>query len=536
MADNTLLNVGSAGDTIRDVDKAGIKTPVSLLDIGGAGAEVLVSSANPMPVTASALPLPTGAATSAAQTTAQSSLTSIDGKNPTLGQALAAASVPVVLPAAQITTLTPPAAITGFATAAKQPALGTAGTASADVLSVQGVASMTALKVDGSAVTQPVSIASIVLPTGASTSAKQDTGNTSIASVDTKTPALGQALAAASVPVVLTAAQITTMTPPAAISGFALEAGHLATIDTSTARIPAQGQALAAASLPVVLTASQLTTLTPPAALTGFALDATLGTTNTEIGGVTETAPATDTASSGLNGRLQRVAQRITSLIAALGSPFQAGGSIGNSSFGATQSGTWTVQPGNTANTTAWKVDGSAVTQPASIADGSSVALGAVADASVTAGATGSVSAKLRRISADIGSLVTGTVLAAGSALIGAVGAILRTDAILNGSTSLTPKFAFATLSATGSVVALVASKKIRVLRYSLMADAACTVYFRTIATTTQISGSKYPAANGGAGGTFSPVGHFETVSGEALGLFIVGAANVSVDVTYVEV
>lgn len=30
----------------------------------------------------------------------------------------------------------------------------------------------------------------------------------------------------------------------------------------------------------------------------------------------------------------------------------------------ATQSGTWTVQPGNTANTTAWKVDGSAVTQP----------------------------------------------------------------------------------------------------------------------------------------------------------------------------
>lgn len=135
--------------------------------------------------------------------------TSIDGKLPALGQALAAASVPVVLPAAQITTLTPPAAITGFATAAKQdtiighvdgvetllgtidadtsalagavagtemqvdvvssalptgastaakqPALGTAGTASTDVLTVQGIASMTALKVDGSAVTQPVS-------------------------------------------------------------------------------------------------------------------------------------------------------------------------------------------------------------------------------------------------------------------------------------------------------------------------------------------------------------------------------------------
>ncbi len=60
---------------------------------------------------------------------------------------------------------------TGAATAAKQPALGTAGTASTDVITVQGIASMTpikvdisataanttAIKVDNSAVTQPVS-------------------------------------------------------------------------------------------------------------------------------------------------------------------------------------------------------------------------------------------------------------------------------------------------------------------------------------------------------------------------------------------
>jgi hypothetical protein len=39
---------------------------------------------------------------------------------------------------------------------------------------------------------------------------------------------------------------------------------------------------------------------------------------NATIGGVTETAPASDTASSGLNGRLQRIAQRLTSLIALL--------------------------------------------------------------------------------------------------------------------------------------------------------------------------------------------------------------------------
>lgn len=48
---------------------------------------------------------------------------------------------------------------TGASTAAKQPALGTAGAASADVITVQGAAGMTAVKVDGSAVTQPVSLA-----------------------------------------------------------------------------------------------------------------------------------------------------------------------------------------------------------------------------------------------------------------------------------------------------------------------------------------------------------------------------------------
>jgi len=71
---------------------------------------------------------------------------------------------------------------TGAATSAKQPALGTAGTASADVITVQGIASMTALKVDGSAVTQPVSAASLPLPSGAATSALETTINTTLGS------------------------------------------------------------------------------------------------------------------------------------------------------------------------------------------------------------------------------------------------------------------------------------------------------------------------------------------------------------------
>ena len=47
-----------------------------------------------------------------------------------------------------------------------------------------------------------------------------------------------------------------------------------------------------------------------------------------DVGSLTETAPATDTASSGLNGRLQRIAQRLTSLIALFPAAFTSGGGI----------------------------------------------------------------------------------------------------------------------------------------------------------------------------------------------------------------
>ena len=121
MADNTQLPAGGAGDNIRDIDRGGlgVKTQVTQLDFGGAAAnaEQLVTLVNGLPVqpatgstwaiSAASLPLPTNASTSALQTSGNASLTSIDAKTPALGQALAAASVPVVLTAAQLATLTP---------------------------------------------------------------------------------------------------------------------------------------------------------------------------------------------------------------------------------------------------------------------------------------------------------------------------------------------------------------------------------------------------------------------------------------------
>lgn len=70
-------------------------------------------------------------------------------------------------------------------------------------------------------------------------------------------------------------------------SALALEAGgNLAAIKAKTDNIPAQGQALAAASVPVVLTAAQITTLTPPAAITGFATSAKQDTLIGHVDGV----------------------------------------------------------------------------------------------------------------------------------------------------------------------------------------------------------------------------------------------------------
>lgn len=98
---------------------------------------------------------------------------------------------------------------------------------------------------------------------------------------------------------------------------------------------------VSAASLPLPNGAAAETTLAAmsaklPAALGSAADSASLPVAqSTEhkalIGALTETAPATDTASSGLNGRLQRIAQRITSLIALL--PASLGAKAGSGSL-----------------------------------------------------------------------------------------------------------------------------------------------------------------------------------------------------------
>lgn len=109
--------------------------------------------------------------------------------------------------------------------------------------------------------TQPVSLASVPLATGASTSALQTTGNTSVGSIDTKTPALGQALATSSVPVVLTAAQLTTLTPVAGLTDAQIRATPLPISGTVTVNTGLTDAQIRATALPVSGTVTTNATL-----------------------------------------------------------------------------------------------------------------------------------------------------------------------------------------------------------------------------------------------------------------------------------
>lgn len=145
---------------------------------------------------------------------------------------------------------------------------------------ISGDGDMTILQTDATGYLK-TNVKSSALPTGAATAVNQQTD----ALTDTE-------LRATPVPVsgTVTANAGTNLNT----SALATEAGNLATIKTNTDKIPSQGQALAAASTPVVLPAAQITTLTPPAAITGYATSAKQDTLLTELqlkADLTETQP-----------------------------------------------------------------------------------------------------------------------------------------------------------------------------------------------------------------------------------------------------
>lgn len=97
------------------------------------------------------------------------------------------------------------------------------------------------------------------------------------------------------------------------------------------------------------------------------------------------------------------------------------------------------------------------------------------------------------------------------------------------------PKFA-AVNAANGdnSIVAAVAGKKIRVLSGLLVAGAIASVRFESAAGGTALTGVMVCVASSVLPFPFNPLGHFQTVAGEALSLE--ATADVDGWITYIEV
>jgi hypothetical protein len=265
MADDVVLNPGVAGDTVRSIDKTGKQAQVVVLDLGGAGAESLLTTT--LPVSATQLPASLGSkADSASLAVTQSTedkavLAALSAKLPaTLGSKADSASLAV--------------------------------TQSTEDKAVQAAIAAVAGTTSGAAVT-----------TDATGTIQQYLRGIITKMVAQLPASLGAKAASASL-------AVTGSTEDSALMGSLTETAPASDTASSGQNGRLQRIAQRLTSLIALVPAS----LGSKAAASAFAV-----TDSTEdiarMGIITETAPGTDTASSGLNGRLQRIAQRLSTLI-----------------------------------------------------------------------------------------------------------------------------------------------------------------------------------------------------------------------------
>lgn len=201
MADNIQLDSGTGGDVLAADDIGGTKHQRVKIQHGADGAATDVSSASPLPVdgsgvtqpvSAASLPLPSGAATAANQSTANTALAAIQTAVELLDNMISGSEGQVDV----VTSALPTGAATEATLGGVNTRLGevsatpTANTALARLKTIGDTLSslLTELQAKADlAETQPVSAASLPLPTGAATEA-------SLSNVDTNTADLPNAI------------------------------------------------------------------------------------------------------------------------------------------------------------------------------------------------------------------------------------------------------------------------------------------------------------------------------------------------------
>lgn len=176
MADGITLNSGSGGDTLAADDVAGTKYPIQKVAYGALDSVTLAASG------AGAVSAGVQRVTLASDDPAVTDLAAIEVLLGTIDSDTSALAGAVSGTEMQVDVVTS-ALPTGASTAAKQPALGTAGTASADVITVQGIAAMTPLIVDLSTNNDVTVTGTVDL--GATDNAVLDAIAASVAAIDT---------------------------------------------------------------------------------------------------------------------------------------------------------------------------------------------------------------------------------------------------------------------------------------------------------------------------------------------------------------
>jgi hypothetical protein len=110
------------------------------------------------------------------------------------------------------------------------------------------------------------------------------------------------------------------------------------------------------------------------------------------------------------------------------------------------------------------------------------------------------------------------------------------TDAVISGTTALTPKFAVIDRTTTGEVVAAVSSKKIRVLSMQFSCATAGKVQWSANSGGTALTGAQNIADKGGFVLPFNPTGWFETGATQNLYVTLTSVTEIDGSLSYVEV
>lgn len=290
-------------------------------------------------------------------------LASVNTKTPALGQALATASVPVVLTAAQLTTLTPLSSISVSNFPVTQPISGTVAVSSLPSIPA-GANAIGSVSISNFPVTQPVSGTvtanagtgsfTVVQTTAANLNATV-TGAVSVSNFPATQPVSGTVAISGTVPVSLATAPTTTVVQPTGTNLHVVVDAVPTTAVTGTFFQSTQPISVTTLPLPTGAATSAKQPAIGTAGTPSVDIVTIQGATSMTKLLVTPDSVALPANQSINLNQVGGAAITLGSKVSASSTPVVIASD--QAAISVAQSGIWTVQPGNTPNTTPWLVE-----------------------------------------------------------------------------------------------------------------------------------------------------------------------------------